>query len=153
MILEKHLKMDEALSSDDLVRITKEKGGVRMLRGMGLLKFRKDGESETDLGNTCAKKRRRCRTRTKGKRLVKQSPSDLSLHAGSDLIVEWDIMSARVIRPDLRCTNGYVHVIDTVLMRNTDVHITSGARSSVAFGGAALAAVVAAVYGRSLANV
>ena len=27
-------------------------------------------------------------------------------------------MTARIIRPDLRCTNGYVHVIDTVLMRS-----------------------------------
>ena len=34
-------------------------------------------------------------------------------------------MTARIIRPDLHCTNGYVHVIDTVLMRDRDVSISA----------------------------
>ena len=28
-------------------------------------------------------------------------------------------------RPDLHCTNGYIHVIDTVLMRDRDVSISA----------------------------
>ena len=34
-------------------------------------------------------------------------------------------MTARIVRPDLHCTNGYVHVIDTVLMNDRDVSISA----------------------------
>jgi fasciclin 1 len=31
-----------------------------------------------------------------------------------------------VSRPDVECTNGIIHVIDTVLLRDTDVRVTGG---------------------------
>ena len=36
-------------------------------------------------------------------------------------------MEARVSRPNVECTNGYIHVIDTVFMRQRDVMTTSSA--------------------------
>ncbi|XP_050456093.1 fasciclin-1 isoform X2 [Cataglyphis hispanica] len=33
----------------------------------------------------------------------------------------------RVVRPDVECTNGIIHVIDTVLFKDSDVHVTGGA--------------------------
>ena len=29
-------------------------------------------------------------------------------------IVQWEDLEARLIRPNLKCTNGYIHVIDKV---------------------------------------
>ena len=31
-----------------------------------------------------------------------------------DVIVEWEDLEIKVIRPNLECTNGYIHVIDQV---------------------------------------
>ena len=45
-ILQRHLKIGEALSIEQLVQRTKDNGGVRMLRGFYDLKFTKDGEGK-----------------------------------------------------------------------------------------------------------
>lgn len=45
-------------------------------------------------------------------------------------------MQARVSRADEECTNGYIHVIDAVLMADGDVR-TSGAAVTAAAGPAA----------------
>ena len=39
--------------------------------------------------------------------------------------VYWDGIEAKVIRPDVECVNGVVHVIDTVLMKRRDVTVNS----------------------------
>ena len=36
-------------------------------------------------------------------------------------IVKWTTLTAKILRPNLNCTNGYVHVIDRVLMSRGDV--------------------------------
>ena len=75
MILERHLKVYAAMNTTELVAETKKRGGVQMLRGMGMLKFveKEDDDGEPSvlscykcseshglmhrgfgLGNTCA---------------------------------------------------------------------------------------------------
>ena len=49
MILERHLKVYAAMNTTELVAETKKRGGVQMLRGMGMLKF---VEKEDDDGET-----------------------------------------------------------------------------------------------------
>ncbi|CAG0880507.1 unnamed protein product [Darwinula stevensoni] len=44
--------------------------------------------------------------------------------------VEWHGEVARVVRPNLECTNGYIHVIDNVLMSDSDVTVSGGMMSS-----------------------
>jgi len=43
-------------------------------------------------------------------------------------VVQWEDLEARLIRPNLKCTNGYIHVIDKVLLKQRD--ITLGTPSS-----------------------
>ncbi|XP_037077554.1 fasciclin-1-like isoform X2 [Pollicipes pollicipes] len=44
----------------------------------------------------------------------------------SEYVIKWEGMQARVTRTNVECTNGYIHVIDGVMMRARDV-TTSGA--------------------------
>ena len=44
--------------------------------------------------------------------------------------MEWQGEVARVVRPNLECTNGYIHVIDNVLMSDSDVTVSGGMMSS-----------------------
>ncbi|XP_076682285.1 fasciclin 1 Fas1 domain-containing isoform X3 [Andrena cerasifolii] len=44
--------------------------------------------------------------------------------------IEWEGKWIRVYRPDVECTNGIIHVIDTVLLKDSDVRVT-GAASAV----------------------
>ncbi|XP_017796354.1 PREDICTED: fasciclin-1-like, partial [Habropoda laboriosa] len=41
--------------------------------------------------------------------------------------IEWKGKWIRVFRPDVECTNGIIHVIDTVLMKESDVWVTGTA--------------------------
>jgi len=41
-------------------------------------------------------------------------------------IVQWEDLEARLIRPNLKCTNGYIHVIDKVLLKRRDVTLGGG---------------------------
>ncbi|CAL1681693.1 unnamed protein product [Lasius platythorax] len=43
--------------------------------------------------------------------------------------LEWDgeYRKIRVVRPDVECTNGIIHVIDGVFLKDSDVRVTSGA--------------------------
>merc|ERR1711997_983150 len=45
---------------------------------------------------------------------------------GKNVIVEWEDLEIKVIRPNLECTNGYIHVIDQVIMKRRDVVLTAG---------------------------
>lgn len=43
-------------------------------------------------------------------------------------MLEWQgNKKIRVLRPDVECTNGIIHVIDTVLLKDSDVRVTGGA--------------------------
>ena len=35
------------------------------------------------------------------------------------VVVEWEDLEIRIIRPNLECTNGFIHVIDQVIHRYT----------------------------------
>ncbi|XP_011341884.1 fasciclin-1 isoform X3 [Ooceraea biroi] len=41
--------------------------------------------------------------------------------------LEWNGKWIRIMRPDVECTNGVIHVIDTVLLKDSDVRVTGGA--------------------------
>ena len=41
--------------------------------------------------------------------------------------IEWEGKWIRVYRPDVECTNGIIHVIDTVLLKDSDVRVTGAA--------------------------
>ncbi|KYN17523.1 Fasciclin-1 [Trachymyrmex cornetzi] len=41
--------------------------------------------------------------------------------------VEWEGKKIRVIRPDVECTNGIIHVIGSVFLKDSDVRVTGGA--------------------------
>jgi len=45
---------------------------------------------------------------------------------GKNVIVEWEDLEIKVIRPNLECTNGYIHVIDQVIMKRRDVVLAAG---------------------------
>lgn len=49
----------------------------------------------------------------------------VSLFSGYQL--EWEGKKVRVIRPDVECTNGIIHVISAVLLKDSDVRVTGGA--------------------------
>ena len=47
-------------------------------------------------------------------------------------VLEWEDLEARVIRPNLECTNGYIHVIDKVIMKKRDVTLSKSPTSVAA---------------------
>lgn len=49
--------------------------------------------------------------------------------SGNEYMVHWEQHKARVVRANLECTNGYVHIIDTVMMRKGDVTASSATYS------------------------
>jgi hypothetical protein len=51
------------------------------------------------------------------------------LFPGNYTIVEWEDVKARLIRPNLECTNGYIHIIDQVVMKRRDVSLISAAEN------------------------
>ncbi|XP_076766387.1 fasciclin 1 Fas1 domain-containing isoform X2 [Xylocopa sonorina] len=46
-----------------------------------------------------------------------------------DYQIEWEGNWIRVFRPDVECTNGIIHVMDAVFMKDSDVTVTGGAAS------------------------
>lgn len=46
---------------------------------------------------------------------------------GESYQVEWEGKKIRVIRPDVECTNGIIHVINAVFLKDSDVRVTGGA--------------------------
>lgn len=48
------------------------------------------------------------------------------MHFSAGYYLEWQGERILVSRPDVECTNGIIHVIDTVLLRDTDVRVTGG---------------------------
>ena len=52
------------------------------------------------------------------------------LFLGNHTIVEWEDVQAKLIRPNLECTNGYIHIIDRVVMKRRDVTLVASAAST-----------------------
>ena len=48
-------------------------------------------------------------------------------------LFEWNGKWVRVVRPDVLCTNGVIHVIDTVLLRDFDMSVTAPSSASSLF--------------------
>ncbi|TRY68541.1 hypothetical protein TCAL_07251 [Tigriopus californicus] len=91
-LLERHFKIGEALSVEEMVERTEDNGeGVEMLRGTSPLSVGMDTDED-----------------------------------GEYAYVEWENIRAKIIRPNLKCSNGYVHILDRVLMKPRDV-VLSGA--------------------------
>ncbi|XP_043590213.1 fasciclin-1 isoform X3 [Bombus pyrosoma] len=44
--------------------------------------------------------------------------------------IEWEGIWIRVFRPDVECTNGIIHVIDAVLLKDSDIRVTGTASIS-----------------------
>jgi len=45
--------------------------------------------------------------------------------------VEWDGKWMRIFRPDVECTNGVIHVIDGVFLKDSDIRVTGGASLAI----------------------
>ncbi|XP_076173482.1 fasciclin 1 Fas1 domain-containing isoform X3 [Ptiloglossa arizonensis] len=50
---------------------------------------------------------------------------------GEGYQIEWDGQWIRVVRPDVECTNGIIHVIDSVFLKSSDVRVKGSTASSV----------------------
>lgn len=48
--------------------------------------------------------------------------------------IEWNNEWVHVFRPDVECTNGIIHVIDSVLLRENDIQVTGGAHDLTPLG-------------------
>ncbi|XP_033213263.1 fasciclin-1 isoform X3 [Belonocnema kinseyi] len=46
--------------------------------------------------------------------------------------IEWQGLTIKVERPDVSCTNGIIHVIDKVFLKDSDIRVTGGSASFVA---------------------
>ncbi|XP_071523203.1 fasciclin-1 isoform X3 [Panulirus ornatus] len=68
----------------------------------------------------------------------------------SEYYVEWNGIKARVIRPDVECVNGVVHVIDQVLMLNRDVTVSGSAMPAVTGMATLIATFVTVAFARAL---
>ncbi|KAF3428381.1 hypothetical protein E2986_08590 [Frieseomelitta varia] len=51
----------------------------------------------------------------------------ISTHFFKRYQIEWEGNWIRVFRPDVECTNGIIHVIDAVLLKDSDVRVTGAA--------------------------
>jgi hypothetical protein len=54
-----------------------------------------------------------------------QRLSSIALFPGYQ--VEWDGKWIRIFRPDVECTNGVIHVLDGVFLKDSDIRVTGGA--------------------------
>ncbi len=43
----------------------------------------------------------------------------------NDTVVYWEDLKAKLVRPNLNCTNGYVHILDKVLMKRRDMTVST----------------------------
>ncbi|CAG7727218.1 unnamed protein product, partial [Allacma fusca] len=63
-----------------------------------------------------------------------------------DYALFWNYQHARVIRPNINCTNGIIHIIDHVLMTPEDVTVASGSSHRSLFPTFLSCAVFAMLY-------
>ena len=41
-----------------------------------------------------------------------------------EYLAEWENIKARIIRPDVQCTDGVIHVIDKVLVQRREISVS-----------------------------
>ena len=83
-----------------------------MLRGLNPLRFKHVTDSD-------GSKSSQCQPFNLSKRSILMQISFLKISyflapTETHTIVQWEDLEARLIRPNLKCTNGYIHVIDKV---------------------------------------
>eukprot|EP00096_Caligus_rogercresseyi_P005009 TRINITY_DN1979_c0_g1_i1.p1 TRINITY_DN1979_c0_g1~~TRINITY_DN1979_c0_g1_i1.p1 ORF type:complete len:162 (+),score=10.14 TRINITY_DN1979_c0_g1_i1:27-512(+) len=88
-LLERHLLVGEALSTEELEERTETLGSVQMMRGVPSFRFQRDGDD------------------------------------GETTLLLWEDVVGRIIRPNLKCKNGIIHIVDKVIMKRRDVAVTS----------------------------
>ena len=49
----------------------------------------------------------------------------------AEYYAEWENVRARVVRPDVECIDGVIHVIDTVLVQRREISVSGGSYRSV----------------------
>ncbi|CAL4059847.1 unnamed protein product, partial [Meganyctiphanes norvegica] len=103
-ILERHMIVGSDLNLDELALLTQENATVR--------------------GDIREKQMQMARGKIYFQAKIKKSFGDISLYSHK-YYVEWNGIQAKVIRPDVECVNGVVHVIDQVIMMNRDVTINA----------------------------
>lgn len=47
-------------------------------------------------------------------------------------MVRWENLEAKIVRPNLKCTNGYIHVIDKVIVEQRDVTLSGSSPQTFA---------------------
>lgn len=116
-ILERHMIVNEAFTLEDLLNLT----------------------TNATVSGQSIKQRRLDMTRGKVyfQARITQSFGGQTI---SEYYTDWNGVRAKVIRPDLKCVNGVVHVIDKVMMMNRDVTVTGSAAVPAASGLASLVA-------------
>ena len=72
----------------------------------------------------------------------------ISIFFITDYYVEWNGIAAKVIRPDVECVNGVVHVIDKVLMMKRDITV-NGSPNEHLGSGMLLASLITFVIARA----
>lgn len=57
----------------------------------------------------------------------------MAIDCFSEYFAEWENVRARVVRPDVQCTDGVIHVLDTVLVQRSEISVSGqpGRHSSV----------------------
>ncbi|KAK7081576.1 fatty acid synthase beta subunit fas1 [Halocaridina rubra] len=72
------------------------------------------------------------------------------MNRGGEYYIEWNGIKAKVIRPDVECVNGVVHVVDKVLMKNRDVTVSGSTTPSVTGLAALLSTLITVAFARAL---
>lgn len=67
-----------------------------------------------------------------------------TLFAIAEYFAEWENIRARVVRPDVQCTDGVIHVIDHVLVQRREISVSSQGRATLDAFLLIVAALVAA---------
>ena len=49
----------------------------------------------------------------------------------SEYFAEWENIRARVVRPDVQCIDGVIHVIDHVLVQRREISVSGSGRFAV----------------------
>ncbi|XP_066989543.1 fasciclin-1 isoform X4 [Macrobrachium rosenbergii] len=137
-ILERHMIVGHDFSLEELAALTTnstQRGGIyseRLQMTRGKIYFQARVKSK--LGETTS-----------------STESDIETPSNTEYYIEWNGISARVIRPDVECVNGVVHVVDKVLMLNRDVTVSGGSTGPAAAGMTALlSTLITVAFARAL---
>ena len=113
VILERHLIIGDSLTTADLIEQSQD-DGISTLRGLIPFKF----TEETDDDGKC-----QIRVNTLSTVMLYH----MNILGTTYTKITAGVLSAKIIRPNLECSNGIVHVIDSVIMERRDVTLGNGA--------------------------